>query len=72
MAGRNVILVSAAAGWRDELNRRLQAWGAHVQVIADVAQLAHDDCDVEAALVVFERGPRPGCSAGVKAGAWCG
>lgn len=60
LAGRNVILVSAAAGWRDELNRRLQAWGAHVQVIADVAQLAHDDCDVEAALVVFERGPTPG------------
>ena len=55
-----MILVSAAAGWRDELNRRLQAWGAHVQVIADVAQLAHDDCDVEAALVVFERGPTPG------------
>ncbi|MEG0186631.1 MAG: ATP-binding protein, partial [Stenotrophomonas sp.] len=56
LAGRSVVLASAAAGWRDELHRRLQAWGAQVQAVADVDQLGRDAGDANAALVVFERG----------------
>ncbi len=57
LAGRSVLLASAAAGWSDELSRRLRAWGAHVQVIDDPALLAQHDVDVATPLVLFERGP---------------
>jgi len=57
LAGRSVVLVSAAAGWSEELSRRLQAWGAHVQVFDDPALLAQHDVDAATPLVLFERGP---------------
>ncbi|MCX2895687.1 ATP-binding protein [Stenotrophomonas lactitubi] len=57
LAGRSVLLASAAAGWSDELSRRLQAWGAHVQVIEDPALLAQHHVDAATPLVLFERGP---------------
>ncbi len=57
LAGRSVVLASAAAGWSDELSRRLQVWGAQVQVIEDSALLAQHDVDAATPLVLFERGP---------------
>ncbi|MEG0191610.1 MAG: ATP-binding protein [Stenotrophomonas sp.] len=57
LAGRSVVLASAAAGWSDELSRRLQVWGAQVQVIEDPALLAQHDVDAATPLVLFERGP---------------
>ncbi|WP_440975022.1 sensor histidine kinase [Pseudoxanthomonas winnipegensis] len=56
LAGRSVVLASAAPGWSEELNRRLRAWGAHVQVIDDLALLAQHDVDAATPLVLFERG----------------
>lgn len=57
LAGRRVLLASAASGWRDEWARRLHVWGAQVQVIDEVAADGSDDLDPAAPLLQFDRAP---------------
>jgi len=55
LAGRTVLLASAASGWRDELHRRLERWGAQVAIVEAPDGPSLDSVDARAPLIVFER-----------------
>ncbi|WP_432591844.1 sensor histidine kinase [Stenotrophomonas maltophilia] len=59
LADRSVLLSSSASGWRDELRRRLEHWGAAVIIVNEADTLPAGKWGAHVPLVTFER-----CSAG--------
>lgn len=59
LSGRSVLLLSASHIWRAELGRRLQRWGAQVQVLSGSDDPVMQEAPPATPLVVFERGEAP-------------
>nr|MBC9090831.1 hypothetical protein [Stenotrophomonas maltophilia] len=57
MADRSVLLSSSASGWRDELRRRLERWGATVIIVSEADAWPAEHWEAHVPLVAFERSP---------------
>lgn len=58
LQGRDVLLYSTTVTWRDELARRLRAWGAKVVVLESLQQIEAVASCRALPLVIFERNQR--------------
>lgn len=57
LADRSVLLSSSASGWRDELRRRLERWGATVIIVSGADAWPAEHWEAHVPLVAFERSP---------------